>query len=157
MQEKYIHRFWNKVDKTDACWNWTAARCNKYGAYGYRLDGTTNSSFKFMSAHRFSYLISKGDPGDSYVRHICDNPLCVRPEHLELGSHYDNMLDMTTRNRSAKGIKNAASKLTEDQVKIIKTIVKTGRGGNVKRLSEEYNVSNVTILNIANNVRWSHI
>jgi hypothetical protein len=157
MQEKYIRRFWNKVDKTNSCWNWTAAKWNGYGAYGYRLDGTINTAFKSMSAHRFSYLIAKGDPGDAYVRHICDNPLCVRPEHLELGTHNDNMADMTTRNRSATGIKNAASVLTEEQVKIIKTVVRKGHGGNVKQLSKQYNVSIVSILNIANNIRWSHI
>ena len=50
MKEKYIRRFWNKVNKTDTCWNWTASTANNYGAYGYRPDGTTKSSFKFMSA-----------------------------------------------------------------------------------------------------------
>jgi len=157
IKQKYIDRFWSKVNKTNACWEWTAARWNKYGAYGYRLDGTMDTKFIKMPAHRFSYLIHYHDPGKLLVRHNCDNTLCVRPDHLALGTHKDNMQDMTSRNRSAKGIDNAAHVLTEDQVKEIKSIVKCGRGGNVKALSLKYKVSNVTILQIAKNIRWKHV
>ena len=162
MEEKYLRRFWSKVDKTPGCWNWTASTQSGYGAYGYRVDGTTKTPYIHMTAHRFSYMINKGPIGDLCVRHTCDNKLCVNPSHLILGTHKDNMRDMAIRNRSARGEKNSGHKLTEAQVREIKNIVQLGqRGGrsvsNVRELAEKYAVSCVSIRNIALGKRWSHI
>jgi hypothetical protein len=160
IDQKYIDRFYTKVDKTttpNGCWIWTASKDDKgYGNYGC----PENSKNKKYRAHRFSYLISKGPiPEDLVVRHKCDNPSCVRPEHLELGTQYDNIQDRVNRNRSntAIGSKSGSSKLIDDQVKEIKTRVKLGYYGNVKELSLEFNISKSAIRKIALNKTWKHI
>lgn len=90
-------RFWQKVKKTDGCWLWTAGRSsNGYGQFW--LNGLT------ITAQRVSYMLSKGEiPANMVVRHKCDNPQCVRPDHLELGTQLQNMLDKMARGRCIRG------------------------------------------------------
>ena len=103
-------RFWSKVRKTDGCWLWDGARIkNKYGTF--RLDpGAT------VRAHRMSWELTNGPiHNDLHVLHKCDNPSCVRPDHLFLGTHKENMMDMSKKGRSPRrGIGNP--KLTREQV-----------------------------------------
>lgn len=92
-----INRFWSKVNKTDSCWNWTAAqdRCG-YGVYSVR----ENNKITALKTHRLSYSLTNGPiPKDMFVCHHCDNPVCVRPDHLFLGTHSDNMKDKINKNR----------------------------------------------------------
>lgn len=88
-----MQRFWNKVEKTDGCWLWTASK-NRQG-YGYfRFDG------KMMKAHRMAWLLVHGEiPEGMLVCHTCDNPSCVNPEHLWLGTNQDNQNDMNAKGR----------------------------------------------------------
>ena len=88
-----MQRFWDKVEKTDGCWVWTASK-NRQG-YGYfRFDG------KMRKAHRMAWLFAIGEiPEGMMVCHSCDNPSCVNPEHLWLGTGQDNMDDMNTKGR----------------------------------------------------------
>lgn len=89
-------RFWVKVDKTNACWYWTGAKNNR----GY---GNVRIASKYLLAHRVSYAIAYGIPDDMNVLHKCDNPACVRPNHLFLGTHQDNMDDMVAKGRAKAG------------------------------------------------------
>jgi len=70
-------RFWEKVEKTDACWNWTGCTTQKgYGTF------TISKGFT-RGAHRYSYQLAKGEiPEGMYLDHVCRNPSCVRPDHL---------------------------------------------------------------------------
>lgn len=88
-------RFWRKVDKTDGeCWNWTASTRNGYG--------TASFQGRHEYAHRVAYRLTHGAIPDALViRHRCDNRLCVRPDHLEVGTKADNSRDMVERGRSA--------------------------------------------------------
>lgn len=95
-----VDRFWEKVDKkTDNdCWEWKAYKIsNKPGReYGYFDFGGGVDGL----AHRFSYILHYGEiPDGMEVCHRCDNPKCVNPKHLFLGSHQDNMDDMMKKNR----------------------------------------------------------
>lgn len=92
-------RFWRYVDKTDECWTWTGGRIN--GGYGcFSVDGETN-----VAAHRFSYQLHNGEiPAGLVVCHRCDNPPCVRPDHLFLGTQLDNVRDMFSKGRSVSGM-----------------------------------------------------
>ncbi|MFE9735451.1 HNH endonuclease signature motif containing protein [Streptomyces sp. NPDC005863] len=89
-------RFWSKVRKAaDSCWVWTASSRNGYGTIG-TADGK-------QYAHRLSYVWHHGPIAEGLVvRHRCDNPLCVRPDHLELGTKADNSRDMVERGRSPR-------------------------------------------------------
>ena len=86
-------RFWGFVNKTEGCWLWVGANNERYGLF---------SCFgRVMKAHRASWHLFVGPiPPGLHVLHKCDNPLCVRPDHLFLGTHVDNMADMARKGRA---------------------------------------------------------
>lgn len=91
-------RFWAKVDKRapDECWEWTGARFQS--GYGSILRGGRGSGC--ARAHRVSYEMNVGPvPSGMHVLHRCDNPRCVNPGHLWLGTHADNMADRRAKGR----------------------------------------------------------
>jgi hypothetical protein len=111
MRKTREERFWDKVDRKgdDDCWMWTAASrgTSSNGAYGAAWDGR-----KITSAHRVSYMINVGEvPEGSIVCHRCDNPLCVNPKHLFIGSQRDNMQDTIKKGRAYR----TSHKIDEDQ------------------------------------------
>lgn len=87
-------RFWSNVEKFDeGCWEWTAAKNNE----GY---GLTSHNGQLQLTHRLSWEMHYGPvPDGLFVCHHCDNPLCVRPEHLFTGTNGDNMKDMYKKGR----------------------------------------------------------
>lgn len=103
-------KFWRRVTKGQDCWQWTGARSSD----GY---GSVQHLGRNIGAHRVSYLINVGEiPPGVHVLHNCDNPSCVNPSHLRLGTHTDNMRDKSIRNRHPR----AGAKLTETQVVAIR-------------------------------------
>ncbi len=104
-----LARFWGKVDKSGDCWLWTMNTFKSgYGSFGIR-----DYSYR---AHRISYTIANGDPGELNVNHTCDNPRCVNPLHLWLGTQREGMDDKVAKDRQTKGEANVHV-LTERQVK----------------------------------------
>jgi hypothetical protein len=95
-----LDRFWERVEKSDGCWTWRGDK-DKDG-YG-RLGRGGQGGLKYR-AHRLSYMIHSGPiPDGVVVCHQCDNPSCVRPEHLFLGSVADDHLDAKTKGRLRNG------------------------------------------------------
>lgn len=97
------------------CWLWMGSAINKKG-YGY-----IRADQKSQQAHRVVYKFYVCDPGNNLVLHKCDNPSCVNPEHLFLGTVLDNNRDRHQKGRDAKGLKNGRAKLSDEQVEYIKT------------------------------------
>ena len=137
-------------DPNSGCWLWTGF-CNPEG-YGYI--GVEPSIPR--KAHRVSYELHKGPiPSGMLVRHKCDVPWCVNPDHLELGTDAENMRDRDVRKRTAVGKRNGKSKLTPEQAAEIKIGISTGKTD--RWLSNIYGVAHGTIYAIRHGRTWAHI
>lgn len=121
--------------------------------------GQIVSNGKHLKAHRLAYAqannLSYDDLKGQIVRHKCDTPSCINPEHLELGSHQDNMDDRRKRGRTARGVKHGRAVLTdEDVANIRKEYVKRSSTHGCPALALKYNVHLSTIHKIVNHLRW---
>jgi DNA-binding XRE family transcriptional regulator len=153
-------RFWAKVRKTEGCWEWIGARAAGYG----RL----RIGRKNIGAHRVSYELHNGSiPDGLHVCHRCDNPICVRPDHLFLGTPAENAADSVAKGRrkgprtyspkrALRGQKNPNAKLSDDQVREIRQRYATGTASQ-EELAFEFGVTRWTIRHITSNKRWKHI
>jgi hypothetical protein len=98
-----------QVNENTGCWEWTASFAR--GGYGQFFTSVKDGR-EWYRAHRFSYIAHKGDiPEGMVVMHECDNPRCVNPDHLRLGTQADNVADMDAKNR---GIWNRTVKMKMD-------------------------------------------
>lgn len=142
-------RFWAKVRKSDGCWEWIG--CKQSQGYGQiRIEG------RALLAHRVSWEMEFGPIEDGlWILHKCDNPACVRPDHLFLGDVVDNNADMTEkgRRRSPSGEESASAKLTNNQVARMRKLYFAGKYSTYA-LAEMYGVSHFTIWEIVRNRRY---
>jgi hypothetical protein len=138
-------RFWPRVKKSDHCWEWTGYRDRN----GY---GHLRVNQKMTLAHRCSYEMAYGPiPDNQLVRHKCDNPSCVRPGHLELGTHDDNAWDSVVRGRRCP-----QSHLTANDARQIRYIRKTS-GMSYTKIARQFNVTAMTVYHIVKRQTWRHI
>lgn len=137
----------------NGCWECTSIKPKSDGRYyhitvGSRTDGTR----KPVLLHRYIYEYFIGEiPKGMVVRHKCDNVLCINPNHLETGTHKDNMNDMKVRGRSTKGEKNPSAKLTDKEVEEIIRLYDEGKY-NQTELGNMFNVSQRHISNIVRGI-----
>jgi hypothetical protein len=149
MIEELGERFWAKVaiGGPEECWEWQASRhADGYGRFA--IDG------KVQYAHRLVVGLRTGDEG--YALHSCDNPACVNPAHLSIGTHQDNMDQKVARERQTKGEEQGHAKLTDPEVLDIRARYATGRITQ-QGLAEEYAVDQALISRIVRRKIWTHI
>ena len=148
-------RFWSKVDKRedDECWEWTGCKQgNGYGRFWFDRK-TTN-------AHRVAWEIKNGPIENGLiVCHHCDNPACVNPSHLFLGTDKSNAVDRERKGRGwvprLRGSKNGAAKLTETDIPVIRFWI--DRGYTQVGIAKAFNVSPQLISQIHTGEKWAHI
>lgn len=146
-KKSVMQRFEEKLSRSDSgCWEWRAYR-NRDG-YGQFQDGSAK-----ILAHRFSYKTYVGEvPPGMFVCHRCDNPACVNPEHLFLGTPLDNVIDMHSKCRAIVGENHANSKLTEAQALSILRDVRLHH-----EVANEYGISRSVVTRIKRGNRWKHL
>lgn len=159
-----LETFWDFVEKTDGCWLWTG-RLHSSG-YGRFFNGERE-----VRAHRFSWeqAHNRKIPPGYFICHHCDNPPCVRPDHLFLGRPADNSADMAAKGRGAVGGRNAArkyplihagerngnAKLTTADVLHLRDA--RARGASTIDLARHYGVSRTLIYRICARDAWKHV
>lgn len=163
LNERQSKNFWSKVDKNgplpdqlnqkykglSQCWNWTASHIRGYGQFVY--------NYKMVKAHRLSYMMHIGPiPNGMLACHRCDNPFCVNPEHLWLGTNQENTSDRDAKGRSVKGEKSPHSKLTKEQVVEMREMHKSNLW-NYPQLAEIFGVSQTLAKMVVKRKAWKHI
>lgn len=139
-------RFWENVEKTDYCWLWTGTLSTP----GY---GMLSINGHYQNASRIAWELYHGEtPGKKHVLHRCDNPRCVRGDHLFIGSHQDNMKDMVQKHRHHHGETHRSHKLTEQAVREIRVSKFTHR-----KLASIYSVGQSVISRIKAGKAWKHV
>lgn len=157
MTQSWIQRFWAKVHRTDTCWVWTGGN-NGFGHGRFWRLGRLEGS------HRVSYELCVGPiPQGMQVLHHCDNPKCVRPEHLFIGTAADNIHDMLAKGRGVQmtkpealshpGEQHPGAKVSQKQVAEIRKRYAAG-GVNQTALGREFDLSQTQISNIVRQKQW---
>lgn len=132
----------------NGCWEWMGGRDK---------DGYANLGDKGRKAHRYSFQRFNGKiPEKMCVCHSCDNPWCVNPRHLFLGTQAQNIKDKVDKKRQAKGGKNGRSKLTESLVINIR-IEYLERKVSTYDLSKKYGISQPVVWNVIKRKTWKHV
>lgn len=153
--ESLEKRFWAKVSKKgpDECWEWLGGKND--GGYGQivldprrRTAGGKRRRRTMEGTHRVAWRLHSGAvPKGMSVLHTCDNPGCVNPSHLFLGTQADNMADMVEKKRQRRGDNHPTAKLTDKEVRAIRREYATGQSTQAE-LAEDYQVSSGHISNI---------
>ncbi len=159
--------FWSKVDKTGDCWLWVGGVLSDgYGGFGIQYHKHHYS----YRAHRISHSLAHNRPvpDNILVCHKCDNPLCVNPNHLFLGTPSDNSADMIEKGRSGKGRKKRPSscvrgeshglaKLTTIEVQKIRTIVSQPNRQSYEQIGQQFGINQSHVRRIAEREVWKHV
>jgi hypothetical protein len=149
----FADRFWSKVNMLGDCWLWLAhTKPQGYGQFTLRKG-------KFVGAHTVSWSLtySQPIPAGFVICHTCDNPPCVNPAHLFLGTQSDNAYDSVIKGRAnrARGTAHPSARLTEADVRYIRAA--PIYRGLIRDLAADFRVSTTTIRNIRSGNHWRHV
>ena len=166
LTDELVRRFWSRIDrKSDSeCWPWKGRSRSRYG-YGIITSDRRVVKCNYY-AHRVSWVIANGAdvPPKMAVLHDCDNPACVNPAHLRLGTLKDNAYDMIKRGRGSLqngsgpvffGEENRAAKITEDIARAIRIL--SAAGYSYSRLSRMFHISSTQVGRVVRRGDWQHV
>ncbi len=158
--EKEEEYFFSKIKEgsnPDNCWEWVASTRNGYGSFRLRD--------KIVDTHRLMYELAYGEiPKGVHCLHTCDNPSCVNPAHLFLGTQQDNVNDMYSKGRqsrvgnrgNSRGEDHGNSILTEEDVLEIRSLYSEGKFTQ-QEIANTFCISKRQVCFIVNRKRWKHI
>lgn len=142
-------KFWVNVIKTDSCWLWNGVKDDS--GYGLLCIDSNRSR-----AHRYSYTIHNGlIPKGLLVRHSCDNPSCVNPDHLSLGTHKDNKMDSILKLRHAHHESNGRAVITTEIALKVKDMITNG--SSPLKISEKLGISKYIVIDIKRGKTWNNL
>lgn len=146
-------RFEAKISREEnGCWLWVGAKSGRSYRYMHGSIALPNTR-KSANASRVSWELYRGAiPAGICVLHKCDNPLCVNPDHLFLGTHAENMADMKEKGRSTAGERSTRAKLTSEMVAEIRSSSHPN-----KIIANRFGVAPSTVSHIRRGRGWSHI
>jgi hypothetical protein len=148
-------RFWTKVDTSGDCWTWTGSKDkNGYGRISIYMGN--NVTIPYL-AHRKAWELTNGNIAQGmHLCHKCDNPSCVNPAHMFVGTHDDNMRDMRDKGRMNPGHvfgeKHGCAKLTEDQIRSIRKSPEKPI-----KIAERFGISRRHASDIKSGKSWKHV
>lgn len=149
-----IERFMSKVypEPNTGCYLFIGS--TKRNGYGQLLSKSYNG---FNLAHRFAYYLEYGEFDRSMnVCHKCDNPICVNPDHLFLGTQFENCKDMTEKGRRVRGEGFKSAKLNDESVIKIRQLYATGNFLQ-KEIAKMFSVGKTSIVYILSRKTWNHV
>ena len=136
--------FWTSVNKTESCWLWTKSRDKD----GY---GKASKKHRSLRAHQYAWILTYGPiPDGQHILHRCDNPPCVRPDHLFVGTQADNVQDAMRkgRRRILRGKECSWSKLSDEEIERIRSL----RGHMTqRRIAQEFGITQGHVSGIQRN------
>ena len=150
-------RFWENVAKTtpNECWLWMGAT-NRLGYGSMHVGSKKNKAMHNEPAHRISYELHYHSlPRGMEVCHTCDNPRCVNPNHLFVGTHQDNVDDMVKKKRHTWGERNPQAKITEEIVRQIRRLAADGELQKV--IAARFGLTRTAVTLIVGRKRWAHV
>ncbi len=154
---KDVARFWSYVEKTDGCWIWRGSVCALRGGYGQ-----INIRGKVLKTHRVAYALEIAEvPDGLFVCHHCDNPICVRPSHLFVGTCADNVNDAWKKGRlplpkdAPIGESHHSAKLSSADVIDAREAHKKGSRNN--DLAKKYGVTPTAMSNLLRGKTWKSV
>ena len=152
MEQAVIQRFWSKIDKRSPaeCWPWKAGTFRT--GYGQFKTGRRSNS---RLATRVMMELCGYDVSGRFVCHRCDNPLCVNPGHLFLGTTQDNTRDRQSKGRQARGERQGSSVMTMERVLELRKCRE--RGDTFDALAAAFGISKSQVANIVRGRHWRHV
>lgn len=152
--DRVLEKFWKhvKIDSMTGCWQWTGGK----NEFGYGIFCTDKRRIR---THRYCWeLFKEPIPKGMCICHHCDNPSCINPDHMFIGTQAENMADMRKKHRGSTkprpGTENPAAKLSEQQVRIIFSMNGTVRA---EEVAQVFNVKKTSVYNIWSRITWKHL
>ncbi|TVL89819.1 HNH endonuclease signature motif containing protein [Streptomyces sp. SAJ15] len=149
-----VTRFWARVQRGPGCWIWTGGKSGEYGQFMHQR--------RRLLAHRFSWHLANEEPCPKgmVIRHRCDTPPCVRPDHLELGSVSQNVRDTYERNRRGSktwptGTERPNAVLDDETVAEMRRAARGGRS--IRSLAAELGIARSTAHRAIRGAGWPHV
>jgi hypothetical protein len=143
-------RWSSKVNKTEDCWLWEGTTHRRYGAFRRFVDG----KWTMFKAHRYAYEYFIGEiPPKMFVCHKCDNPKCVNPAHLWLGTAQENVTDKMQKGRHIVGLKTKGTNLNMEIAQQIRECFKT-KNLKYPEIAKMFNTNTSQVCRIIKNQIW---